>query len=226
VVKTTSRCREMKIWFAGQGCMRMQCVVGSKADIENGDAETVGWSGVHMTKARKDEEMAVFREKLKRKRKEMEERRKLEAAERQKEEMRKAEEEMKKAEEERRVWQEEVGDKLLAIEDESEEWLEKKYNGEVGSDDFPEELREEEDDESDEGVDDVLQPDSDDRVWSSCKTNAEELLLCERGLRLRTIQISITWFTIELATPPSRQPNTSAALARQRSTTLQQSTVL
>jgi hypothetical protein len=36
----------------------------------------------------------------------------------------------------------------------------------------------------------------------------------------------LTWFTIESAAPPSRQPNTSAALARQRSTTLQQSTVL
>jgi hypothetical protein len=164
VVKTTSRSREMKMWFAGQGCMRMQCVVGSKADIENGDAETIVWSGVHMTEARKDEEMAVFQEKLKKK---------LEAAERLKEEVQKAEERTRKTEEERRVWQEEVGGRLLAVEEKREEWLERDYNGEVGSDDMLEELPEEEDDESEEGVDDVLQTDSDDGVWSSCKANAD-----------------------------------------------------
>jgi hypothetical protein len=56
VIKTTSRCREMKVWFAGHGLFRMRCVVGGKADIEAGTAERMIWSGVQMTKRQREEE--------------------------------------------------------------------------------------------------------------------------------------------------------------------------
>ena len=54
IVKMTSRCRRIKMWFAGNGYMRMQCETGSKADFRNGCTTTVVWSCLQRTKERKE----------------------------------------------------------------------------------------------------------------------------------------------------------------------------
>ena len=65
IVKTTSRCRRIKMWFAGNGCMRMQCEMGSKADFRNGDTTTVVWSCLQRTKERKEREAKEWQEEAK-----------------------------------------------------------------------------------------------------------------------------------------------------------------
>jgi hypothetical protein len=145
VIKTTGRCRELKIWFAGNGLFRMQCVVGSKADIEAGTAETIIWSGVQMTKTRAEEERKVWIEKREEGRKEIKERMKVEKAERE-------EQEKKEREEERIKWlakEKEEKKKRQQVERKRAKWLKKYEDGDVDSKDMPEELRELDEDEDD-----------------------------------------------------------------------------
>ncbi|KAH6868571.1 hypothetical protein BKA58DRAFT_421835 [Alternaria rosae] len=60
VVRTSSRCREVKMWFAGNGYMRMQYDMGSVDELANGQASTVTWNAIQMTKEHKEREHKEF----------------------------------------------------------------------------------------------------------------------------------------------------------------------
>ncbi|KAI4694095.1 uncharacterized protein J4E84_002675 [Alternaria hordeiaustralica] len=60
VVKTSSRCREIKMWFAGNGYMRMQCDMGSVEELANGQAKRVTWNAIQNTKEHKEREQKAF----------------------------------------------------------------------------------------------------------------------------------------------------------------------
>lgn len=60
VVKTTVRCRMYKIWFAGNGYMRMQCKVRGKGEGAQEEAEMITWSCIQVIRERKDEEHRLW----------------------------------------------------------------------------------------------------------------------------------------------------------------------
>ncbi|CAE7026631.1 hypothetical protein P3342_005825 [Pyrenophora teres f. teres] len=55
MVRTTARCKMLKMWFTGDGYMRMVAVMGSKKDLENGREVPIIWSGIKMTPERENE---------------------------------------------------------------------------------------------------------------------------------------------------------------------------
>jgi len=63
VIKTTGRSREVTIWFAEAGYMRMEMTMGSKEDIRNGKGVEVIWSGIQNRSERKDWPHKVFEAK-------------------------------------------------------------------------------------------------------------------------------------------------------------------
>ena len=100
VVRTSSRCREVKMWFARNGYMRMQCEMGTVDELAKGQATTVTWNAIQMTKERKEREHKEF---MARRKRQDEERRVKQAEERRRREI---EEEKAKEQkrEDHRLW--------------------------------------------------------------------------------------------------------------------------
>jgi len=130
-VKTTSRCRQIKMWFAGNGYMRMQCEMGSKDHFRNGYTTTVLWSCIQKTKERQEREAEELEVKWA---KQEEEAKAIEAKQRQEQKEKEREEDRKSME------------KLKEMAKRREALRQKHADGEINSS----ELEEEEDDEDDE----------------------------------------------------------------------------
>ncbi|KAI1559142.1 hypothetical protein PtrEW4_011880, partial [Pyrenophora tritici-repentis] len=90
IVKTTGRSRRLKMWFTGDGFMRMELLMGSKDDFRNECGVPVIWSGIEMTEFRSQEEAKEWRAERKAMEEEEEKERKaaLVAAEKKKQEER------------------------------------------------------------------------------------------------------------------------------------------
>jgi hypothetical protein len=63
--QTTARCRRYKIWFAGNGFMRMQCKIGGKGKDEQEHAATITWSCVQINEERTMRENAELQARFK-----------------------------------------------------------------------------------------------------------------------------------------------------------------
>ena len=134
-VKTTSRCRQIKMWFAGNRCMRIQCEMGSKAHFRNGWPTTVVWSCIQKTKERQEGEAEEWRVKWA---KQEEEAKAKEAKQRQ---------------EQKEKEQEEYRKQMKDLEENAKrrEALRRKHeNGEINSSELEEEEDDEEEDEDSE----------------------------------------------------------------------------
>ena len=150
-VKTTSRCRQIKMWFAGNGYMRMQCEMGSKDHFRNGYMTTVLWSCIQKTKERQEREAEELEVKWA---KQEEEAKAIEAKQRQEQKEKEREEDRKSME------------KLKEMAKRREALRQKHADGETNSSELEEEEDEEdeEDDEDDEDDEDEI-IDSEEDEW-------------------------------------------------------------